>query len=72
MSISVTELNTNEIINSFISESSGHEYLDYLNLVLVKPCFCVYTFTVDQVCCLLTVSDIFDIIKRLRTLDYWR
>ena len=50
MSISVTELNTNEIINSFISESSlifhtlvyrtcGHEYLDYLNLVLVKPCF---------------------------------
>ena len=50
MSISVTELNTNEIINSLISESSlifhalvyrtsGHEYLDYLNLVLVKPCF---------------------------------
>lgn len=34
--------------------------------------YVVYTFTVDQVCCLLTVSDIFDIIKRLRTLDYWR
>ena len=34
--------------------------------------YVVYTFTVDQVCCLLTVSDIFYIIKRLRTLDYWR